>query len=257
MKPALRYGLYALLIYGVFLLATLPADWMLEQFRDRLPGDIRFQGVSGSAWSGEATSLVVKGRELRRPEWRLQPAALLAGRLQYAMAFDNGASRAAGVIGRGIDGRLVVRDVNATLVAAEVAPLFNAQALGLNGVVDVSLDRLDIRDGIIASANGTLLWKQAGAQSPRPVQLGDINAVFETTGEGIKGTITDQGGPLQVNAALLLVPDGSYRVTGTLAPRNPGDATFAQALRMLGSAGPDGKVNVSFSGKLPPLAAGG
>lgn len=253
MKPALRYGLYAVLIYGAFLLATLPADRVLAQFRDRLPGDVRFHDVSGSAWSGAAASLVVNGRELRRPEWRLQPTALLAGRLQYAMAFDNGASRAAGVVGRGIGGRLVVRDVNATLVAAEFAPLFNAQALGLNGVVDVSLGRLEIRDGSIASADGTLLWKQAGAQSPRPVQLGDINAVFETTGEGVTGTITDQGGPLQINAALLLAPDGGYRVTGTLAPRNPGDATFAQALRMLGNPGPDGKINLSFSGKLPPL----
>lgn len=256
MKTALRYGVYAAVIYGVFLIATVPAGLVAGHFRDQLPGGVQLTDVSGSAWSGQARSLVVKGREFRRPEWRLQPTALLGGRVQYHMMFDNGASRAAGAIGRGVTGTLVLRDVTASLVAAEFAPLFNAGALGLNGVIDVALARLDIVDGWIVAADGTIGWQQAGAQAPRPVQLGDISAVLETTGEGVKVTLADGGGPLQGSGVLTLAPDGEYRFTGALAARDPGDASLSQALRMLGNPGPDGKINVSYSGKLPQLTAG-
>lgn len=253
MKPAVRYGLFAAAAYGVFLIATLPAALITEHFADRLP--IHLQGATGSVWSGQAAAAVVKGRELRQPVWRLQPSRLLAGRVQYEMGFDNGASHAIGVIGRGLGGDLLLRDIDATFVASEFAPLFNAQALGLNGAIDANLERVDIQNGAVAFASGTLMWKQAGVQSPRPVQLGDLHAVLETVDDGVKATVTDQGGPLLVDGVLLLVPDGTYRVTGTVAARNAGDATLLQALRMMGAPGPDGKINVAFNGKLPPLGA--
>ncbi|KAF0191811.1 MAG: proteinral secretion pathway protein N [Gammaproteobacteria bacterium] len=254
MKAATRYGVYAAVLYAIFLIATLPAAVVAGHFRDQLPGGVQLLDVSGSVWSGQARSLVVNGREFRRLEWYLQPTGLFAGRAQYAVKFDNGNSLADGVIGRSITGKLVLRDVTARLVPAEFAPLFNAEALGLSGVIEVALERLDVAGGWIAAADGTVRWKQAGAQAPRAVQLGDLNASFETTAEGVKGTIADGGGPLQGNGLLMLAPAGEYRFTGTLAARNPGDATLTQALRMMGNPGPDGKINMSFNGTLPRLA---
>ena len=253
LKPVLRYGVFTAAIYLIFVVAMLPAQNAWGFLQPRLPGDVKLYGVDGTLWSGAAASAVINRQEYRQLRWDFEPLALLAGRIQYALAFNNGASKANAVIGRSLTGNLLFQDVTARLTAVELNTYLKLPAVRLNGAFDIDLQRLRIVDGRIVAADGTLAWKQAGLQSPRSVVLGDLGVTLETVDDGIKGTVLDHGGALQANGILMLSPDGEYKFTGMFASRDSADTGLVQALRMMGKTGPDGKVNVSFSGKIPPL----
>ncbi|RUO80292.1 Type II secretory pathway, component PulN [Idiomarina tyrosinivorans] len=79
----------AILVYLLALLVFIPAQliyWL------PLPKSISVTGVSGTLWNGEATQVVVAGREFRQLQWQLNPAYLVTGELGLELrlpAFSN------------------------------------------------------------------------------------------------------------------------------------------------------------------------
>jgi len=119
------------------------------------------------------------------------------------------------------------------------------------GTVAIALRRLALADGVPAEAAGQLVWNGARLTAPQPFDLGDLAVELEPAeGGGLRGTLSDGGGPLAAEGELRLEPDGRYRFEGRLAARAGADSPLGRALAVLGPKHPRGGVRVTGQGRL-------
>jgi hypothetical protein len=72
-----------------------------------------------------------------------------------------------------------------------------------------------------------------------------------TTGDqGIRGTVTDKGGPVRLNGNLTLTPDNRYRLVGEISARDNHNPHLRQVLSLLGPPGEDGTWKMDITGTL-------
>lgn len=186
--------------------------------------------------------------------WKLKFLPLLRGRLQVDLTFTTSdGSPGSASVGRSLGGTLYLDKVNARLPAAQIATLLppNPMMVGvLGGTLDVKLQELVVGAASIEKVRGTVDWKGGTVLSPKPVNLGDFSVTFVDTGQGVEAQVRDQGGPLEANGTLRLAQDGSYEFKGALATRNTASPELTQALQFIGRPGADGKIPISYTGRL-------
>lgn len=254
MKSWLRYALLALVAYGIFLIATLPAAHAYDWFKNSLT-PLRLYGLEGSVWSGRAQDAELSGYyRLGKVTWEAHPWTLLLGRIEASWAARDGLTDARGHVTRTLTGATRFTDVTGQFAVGELAPLFTALAAKPEGVLRARLDEIEI-DGAVVAARGTLNWENAAFITPQPVTLGAFTMNIVTDNTGVKGTLLDKGGPLKAQGVLTLKPDGNYQFTGSFSAQ-PGakQSELLQALSWLGAPGPDGKISVFWSGVWPGAA---
>lgn len=77
MKSTLKWGLFCLIIYAVFLVVKLPAVHVLSQLT--LPSQVKLSGVSGTIWQGKAQQVSYMGLPLENVNWSLSALPLIWG----------------------------------------------------------------------------------------------------------------------------------------------------------------------------------
>jgi len=250
MKTLWRYSLFGLAAYLLFMVVLFPADRvhaLLQQHAD-LP--LPLYQVSGSIWHGHIGSAQVAGVDVNNVDWCLHPWALLLGRLEMGLSLTDVDSPVGLVVGRSFDGSYYVRS-NEALSIPVLEGLFNQQPYGLTGSVSLDLDDIRLLDGRLDRISGSLHWQQAGLSEPLNIALGDFDLLLSTEEDGaVQGALADGGGPLQAEGLLVLLPDNSYRLTMTLRARDKSRADLKQALSLLGTPSPDGKVSLTRRGRL-------
>ena len=76
MKTIIRYVIFGVAMYGVFLIGTVPASWIYSHWLQTRLGGLMLYGVQGTVWEGRA-SLVQSGNiQLENLHWDLHPWAL-------------------------------------------------------------------------------------------------------------------------------------------------------------------------------------
>lgn len=257
MKRALLYTALGLALYGVFLVATVPAAWVYKWTAQRLGGAVVLTGISGSVWQGRAQSARFGDVQLEKLHWDLQPWALLLGRLNTGLEFNYQAQPGRIVVAsRRIGGRWVLSEVALLLPARRFENLLRLPGAELGGVVDVKLADLTLEHGRIAAAAGVLRWDRAAVVRPVPAQLGGFELKLEPADAGTKGVLKDQGGPVQADGLLTLKEDGNYTLTASFVSRDLRQPAIAQGLQLFGQPGVDGRVQVNSKGVMPPLLPG-
>src|SRR5690606_40005787 len=81
-RRLLGLSLLGIVAWLIFILAMLPARFVLAQFGSLLPPDIRLHGVQGTLWNGTAQTLAWRGVSAGPLHWDVQAVALLTGHLQ-------------------------------------------------------------------------------------------------------------------------------------------------------------------------------
>ncbi|XOV80156.1 MAG: type II secretion system protein N [Aestuariibacter sp.] len=76
-KPLIAVA--AIVLYVLFLLATLPAQQIIPRLS--LPNTVAISGVSGTIWNGNASSVYANGIRIYNLDWSVSPWALLVGNL--------------------------------------------------------------------------------------------------------------------------------------------------------------------------------
>ncbi|MFN2349543.1 MAG: type II secretion system protein N [Thioalkalivibrio sp.] len=250
----LLWLLIGLLAYGLFLLTLLPAGLAWEQARDRgmIPAGVELRGISGSTWNGAAGQLVLPGGlVLSDLRWRFTPGSLFTVRLGWDLQATPPGGRAAGHLALGVSA-VQLSDVRGDLPATLAITPFLTWPVSLDGrlVLDLSHYRADYQ-GHVHEARGVLGWINAAAGMPAALPLGDLRAEIIDDGEGgLRLDIRDQGGPLVVEGVAQVSVGGGYQVDGVAGTRDDAHPNIAQALRMLGNPGRDGRVNIQLSGRL-------
>ena len=249
MKPVWRYSLFGLAAYLVFMLVLFPADriYSLLQQRGVLP--LPLYQVSGSLWRGHIGMVRVAGLDIKNIDWSLHPLALLRGRLELDLSLADADSTVGIVAGRKLDGHYYLRS-NEALALPVLESMFNKRPFGLTGDVSLDLDDIGLVDGRLKQLGGTLRWQQAGLAAPLNINVGDFDLLLSTQDGVVQGTLSDDGGPLQAEGLIMLLPDNSYRLTMTLAARDKSRSDLKQALGLLGTPSPEGKISVARRGRL-------
>lgn len=241
-------------VYGVALLATLPASLALhwaEPALARLPQRPLLQGVDGSLWSGHAAQASYNGVALGELRWEITPWALLLGRFDVSLHLSGSDGYLDGVVSSGFSGeRVRLRKLTGLLPATLVKGFAPTLPLSPVGNFAVNLDEVVIESAQLRSLDGRLVWHKGGVSAPLALEFGDLAAEFRSSTGEISGRIQDSGGPLQLAAELKLGADGSYTLNGKSAARPGAPPSLATSLSLLGQPDGQGMIPFRFSGHL-------
>lgn len=250
MKRWVRYLALGIAVYVLSLIATLPASVAYAPFRHGIPA-LALEGLDGTVWSGSAAAVRYRGDALGAVRWHLRPLALLTGRAEAEVSVDSEDGRVHGFVGRTLGGTPYARGLSAELSVGPLAPLFNVQALRPEGTVLVNLSNVEFDQGRPVAALGSVVWRDAVISVPQAAPLGDLELRLTTQDGGIHGVLRDKGGPLLLNGILTTKPDGSYRLTGSVAARASASEGLIRAMRNAGAARVGTRLPINLSGRLP------
>lgn len=215
-----------------------------------LPGESA-SGFSGTLWHGAAQRLSVGGVTLGPVRWSARPLHLLTGQAVARVEATLPDGFLNGTVGLGLGGTLAISDLEAAAPLSWLAPAAGAAG----GQIAARFDRIAARNGRVEAAVGTL--KVGGVVLPIPTagrQLGAGTYVvtFDTaklgTDESLTGSLSDDGGPLEITGTVKFTPPRSYEINGKAKPRPDAPAELRSALQMLGPATADGAHSLSIAG---------
>ena len=239
-----RVALFALGVaaYGVFLVATMPAAFLLERAHAAQPGKFVVRESEGTAWNGRAkVDLIVPGGTVpvERIEWRWLPARLAAGRL----AFDIAAA-ATGLQARYEGARTVTRWEVRNLDVQGDAAAMSAVLPWLapwrpEGKVTIASPHLT-SDGAELRGAARVEWRGAavGLSEVRP--LGAYRADIQAEGHAGRFALTTLEGPLRITGQGTLTPPARVAFSGEARAEGAQARALEPLLNLLGPARPDG-----------------
>lgn len=235
----------AIATFLVTLLIFLPATLIAG----RLPPNVTTGTLTGTIWNGSADALSIGGRLLGSARWQVLPLQLFRGRL----AVDAEIVRADGVargrcalgLGRGIE-----------LSALEAHWPINdlpirALPPGWSGNIEIAAPTLQLDDGTLTAAAGTIDVLDLREPPPNGVGLGSYRLTFDEQarqGDQLVGRIQDLEGPMSVSGTLTLTAGRNYVVDGLVAARAGAPAGMVERLRYLGSPDAEGRRPFSVAG---------
>lgn len=233
-RRALGVGTGALLLYLVFLLATLPAAWLADGLARASRKTVQLQDPDGSVWHGSGRLVMTKGaRELGQMRWSVNPLWLFAGRLHLNVQLSGGQTQGKGTVRVGYR-RLALTDFEAAF-PAELAPVLYAPAALIDpkGQIRVRTASLEASDtGLRGSAE--LTWLGAGGRVGGASPLGDYRLDVNGQGENAQVTLATLNGRLQLNGqGQWQTTTGALRFQGSAAAAQP-DPQLELLLNMLG-----------------------
>lgn len=250
-KRALWLGLLGLFSLLCFLLATLPARTALGYLAGDVPG-LHIGSARGTVWNARLGD--VRYRQFQIPAMKVELAfwPLITGTVSARVEAELPDGFLRFSLQAGTGGTLEIRDLQAALPLARIAPLLPGLPAGVaQGELTLKLDRarFENRQPVAATGRAALVNLTSTWTGERP--LGDYAAEISTPEAGrILADITDLEGPVRLDAEATLTPDGNWQTEGSIAARDSSDEMLDQALRYLGPADATGAHSFRFSGRL-------
>ncbi|MBU0730678.1 MAG: type II secretion system protein N [Proteobacteria bacterium] len=230
----------------------MPADFAYGLLQKKIPqiARIKVYGVDGPWHNGKARGVAVDTVEATNVSWRLQPVSLITGRAVVDLHFQLVDSDFDCRI-RARRGKLDLDDLQAQFPATLLTKVLpDMYAVPLGGLIRVAVNKVKIRDGLVALAEGRIVWTGAETTSEPQVRFGDLTVDIATSEQGVTAILTDSGGPLAAEGALIVSPDGKYSFTGNFSVRDKEQTALVDALSLLGRPAADGSMGVNFSGEV-------
>lgn len=198
MRQRVLYAVLALLVYGVFLLATAPVRIALPYLRHDLPASLTIADARGSIWSGRLALLAhtaIGAEALSRVHFSFALLPILHAELGYNMHFSGplrGHMQAA-VGSHSAD----LSDIDLVAQAATLAVLVPAaQDFGPSGLLH--LVAAHILWGPRLAGRGLLTWTRAALISAPVNPLGSYRASFVLHQGTVHYSVRTLSGRLQV-----------------------------------------------------------
>jgi hypothetical protein len=213
-----------------------PATLLQSRVAAITGGAVRIEGATGTVWHGTGTLV---GGDSRLPvAWRIAPWSLLTGGLELKLGADERASTTPLRGDLTLDsGHLSLRDVEVVLPIAAVTSMARVPGGWIAGG-DLHVHALAF-DWAPPSNRGDakVEWRAAQLAYPgaaAPVALGDVAIALTGAGEGVSGTVSNEGGDLRISGnAAYRAPDG-LKLSLNLSPTRPDDSRLVQALSAIG-----------------------
>lgn len=236
--------------YAIFLVATVPADFVAAQIDTRARDRIRLHDARGTAWHGAARAdVAVPGGWLALDDlaWRLQPAQLLQGRIAFAVDARAPGLTAQGSIARGASSWHAAGQANGNAaLAAAVVPLLSA--FHPEGRIALRTDGLDWNE---REARGEVQadWSDAAFALAQVRPLGAYRAVLRAEGASGKLSVATLDGPLRVTGQGDIVFPSSITFNGEARAQGPAAPALEPLLDLMGPRRPDGARTLTWRGR--------
>lgn len=232
------------LVFVAVGIATLPASLVVS----RLPSQVALDGVSGSIWSGSATSVSYQGVPVGALWWTARPAALFAGRLEYDVDVRRPDGYVRGRIATTFGGAVTAQDVQLALPITALNP--NPPPSAWRGDLQGTVQRARLESGwpvdLVADL-GMLRLQPPGA----PLNVGNFAVAFDegaSTPDKLVGRVRDTDAPVVVRAQLVVNRNRSYTLEGEVAPKPNAPAEITNSLAFLGPADAMGRRAFTITG---------
>ena len=237
--PAILLGIVA---YAAFLVATLPASFLAERIAAQSQGRIAFDGVSGTAWNGNASLAMRRPAATIRVErlaWRWLPAQLAAGRLAFAVDGTDGTLVGQGEVARSL-GAWHVTQWRASGDASAIqryVPL--ASAWQPAGSLAIEVPSLAF-DGARMSGTATAEWRGAALSLTDVRPLGSWRAALNAEDGPARVIVTTIEGPLKITGTGTLAIPGRLAFSGEARVDPAQEKALEPILKLFGARRADG-----------------
>ena len=212
------------------------------------PAELRLSGIDGTIWRGIAFEGQAAGLYIRNLHWDLKPLWLFTGKLAFAARLDPAGGFLSTDVFAGMDGTVLFRNLDGALPMGAMQTLI--QAPGLDGRIRFQFLELEISDGLPLKAEGTVEITNLFVRGLATTTIGDFQATFATSDDGIVASVEDTGGMFNLAGTLRISPDRFYSLTGLIAPTPTTPPSVIEQLRFLGSPNEQGQREFRFEGQL-------
>lgn len=245
MKPAIRLTVLGVLVYLGSLALTAPASLI----GTIVPKALEMHGLTGSLWSGKASSALFSRRLALGPiTWHFTPLDLVLARAGLRLEFSppglsGQAHVAAGPFG--FEASDVKLDCEAGLFNTYVSDIGD-----LRGRVTLDLDHVSFTGDQLKSAQGHIEWKDARLRYSRILKLGQMKADVKDQADMTVAQVSNVGGDLQIGGTLSVDRQGNYQIRLTYTPTAATPADVRDGIKLMGQPDATGSVTVTRKGRL-------
>jgi hypothetical protein len=231
--------------FVLVLILRFPARWISPL----LPHGVHCQQLDGSAWSGTCAGFTNGVASLGDLSWDLHPLQLLRGRLGLHIDLTNQANFLRGDVALGFGGAVHASDV--ALDISLTSALVSSLPAGAHARLSGKLARIEWTGKFLADLQGELdIQDFVGSQG---AAFGNYQAIFApqsgSAGSDMpKAAVHDTGGPLELEATLLLNHDPGYVLEGRIAARPSASPDIVDTLKYFGSPDTAGRRPFSLMG---------
>lgn len=237
--PAFLLGIVA---YAVFLAANVPALFVAERIAAQSQGRVTFDGVSGTAWNGNASLALHLPAALVRIErftWRWRPSQLIAGRLAYRIDASDGTLVGQGEVARSLGAWHIVQAHASGDASAMQRYVALASAWQPAGIVAIEIPNLAF-DGTKLTGTASAEWRAASLSLSEVRPLGSWRAVLDAQDGPARVVVTTIDGPLRIAGKGTLAVPGTLVFSGEARADPAQEKAMEPILKLFGARRADG-----------------
>jgi len=249
------YILTAILSYLFFTLGNVPAAKVISLIEKNTRLPVKLYGVQGSIWEGSAEKVMTQGQPpIDNLQWSINPAMLFLAQLNGEV---NGSVKNQNIVGDfnvSAFGTISASDIRARINAPVMQELIQMPLGELDGVFNINIEHLEIKQQGIPSVIANLKWKNANLTMLETVELGFVD-LSVTTNENnqLIAKISNKKGQLLIDGTASLDAKKSYNLDLRLTPEENATDNIRQSIGMFARRQSDGSYLVKRKGNLRDL----
>jgi general secretion pathway protein N len=244
----LKYGFIAAVCYAVFLVALLPASFVISKIP--APRGLILGAAQGTVWQGKLDFVRYQGVTLTNVTWQLLFGSLLQGQLVVDTKVGSRTDdiRGGGELGYSLAG-VLVNDFKLTAplsVIGQIQPL----PLGLKATGTISLNLANYTQAKpwCESLSGNINLDSANISSSLgSVDISKAKAVISCDAGDVVALIKPATNSLGINAKVRLDRKRQLKVTGYVKPPANAPRDFVELLKFTGQANAQGRYALDFT----------
>lgn len=242
---------YGLFIYLIFLLINLPASLVWSMAPTDIKRSVNIINLQGSAWSARADNIVIKGFELGKAQWTVNPFLLVVGKLGGDINIRHALGQLQSGYNLSTNQQIELSDVNADFSAAILDAAIPPFLLA--GTITSQLDSVQYQGQSLLAATGDLQWRNASITGVADVSLGTLTFKASPAAEGTNLQVSNEGGVIAISGDIRVTGNGRYKLDLLLSSRDNRNTDLKNILAVLGQADAQGRVRFTQAGIIPGL----
>ena len=235
-------------VYLLVLVTTFPAERVSGMLQDQV-AELSLNGVSGTAFSGQAAQVVYQGLDLGPVHWQFRPLALLLGRLEYGLELMHPDNHGQLIAGKTLTGRTYFNDLDIELLPDRFINHYSPTTVDTSGTLRLVFETFNPGADYSGEVNGRLVWQDAAILNPMSLVLGQLELEVVTDDGELVGRFVS-GGDLGASGDLGLSAVYDYRINMLLRPGNNVSPDTLSSLEMFAQRQPNGDYRIDMSGQL-------
>lgn len=244
--------LIGMIIFLASLVIHLPAVHAWSLFGNAT--STKAYGIRGTAWEGEASTIISGPHRLDSVRWKLQPGSLLSAQLQYEIRANSLDGRVVGMVRTGLGSSLRLENVRFDVDADKLVQRFGNQPLPatIGGRVEGFIERAVIDpDGRLQQIKGLVHWIDGSIRFGESMPLGSYALRLDGRNGQLTGQVQDTDAVLRLEGGLHLNTANGQMTGDVLLQALEGTADIlVQGIRFAGIPDPGAENRIDFSGNI-------